>query len=112
MLGRGKGAFADRRIRGGYKPLVLLRFSQYARCTCLRYFNFTDKAEALLTLGESLENERTAPTEVGAVSNSLIADKNKDEAEQSDKVFDFIDFGTTTGNRTPVSGVRGQRPDR
>ena len=62
---------------------------------CLVYFNFTDRAEALLTLDESLESERTAPTSVGDVSSAIAVNEN--EPEHSNEVFEFVTFGAGDG---------------
>jgi len=64
---------------------------------CRVYFNFTDRAEALLSLDESLENERTAPTSVGDGSTSAADITNEPEHSP---VFEFVDVGARGRTRT------------
>ena len=72
---------------------------------CLIYFNFTDRAEALLTLDESLESERTASTTVGDGSLAIANTENK---PKHNPVFEFVTFGApkTDGRKdTKLSAV-------
>ena len=69
---------------------------------CFVYFNFTDRAEAMLSIDESLENERIFPTSVGENSPAIISIKNEIEPEHSD-VFEFNHVGC--GGRTRTTNL-------
>ncbi|GHV00816.1 recombinase RecD [Clostridia bacterium] len=75
---------------------------------CEVYFNFTDRAEALLSLDESLETARTAPTSVGDGSQPLVAAHKINKPEHNYNVFEFVNFGC--GGRTRTSSLRVMSP--